>query len=79
MHVHFTFRNTGYVKGFQINTFMIRAPDDHSLDPLPTGNISMVVRLTQSCSEHLYVIHLTLCHPELVNGYFFNPLMVRAP
>ena len=41
----FTFCIPGCDKGFQINPFMARAPNDYSFEPLPTKNISMVVKL----------------------------------
>ena len=51
----------------------------YSFEPLPTKNILKVVELTHSWPEHINVIHLTLCHPELVKGYFSNPFMASAP
>ena len=34
---------------------------------------------THSSANTLKIIHLTLCHTELVKGYFINPFMARAP
>ena len=77
--IHSTLCNPGYVKGHQINPFMARAPDDHSFDPLPTIDIFKIVESSDSWPEHLTVIYLTLCYPDLLKGYFFNPFMANAP
>ena len=57
---------------------MARAPDDNS-DPLPTKNISKVVKLKHSRPMHLNINHLTFCNPWYVKGYLVNPFMARAP
>ena len=57
---------------------MASAPDDHSFNPLPSKNILEVVKLTHVWPIHLKIIHLTLCHPELVKSYLINIFMVRA-
>ena len=59
---------------------MAREDDDHSFNSLPTKNVSKDdVKLTHLWPEHITIIHLTLCHPEIVKGYFINPFMARAP
>ena len=77
--IHFTFCSPGYVKGFQINPFMARAPDDHIFDHLPTTHTREVVQLTHSWPVHLSAVCLTLCHPGSVRGYSINQRMARAP
>ena len=77
--IHFTFCNPGYVKGFQINPFMARAPDDHIFDHLPTTHILKVVQLTHSWPVYHSAVQLTLCHTELVRGYLINQCMAKAP
>ena len=73
-----TFCNPGYVKGYLRTAFMARGHDDHSFNSLPTRNILKVFDSTHSWLEHLHVIHLTICQPELVKDYFINPSMARA-
>ena len=74
-----TFCNPEYVKGYLIYPFMASAHDDHSFYPLPTKNISTVVKLIDSWPEHLNVIHLTRCHPELVKDYSISPFIANVP
>ena len=57
---------------------MARAPDDSSFDPLPTKNISKVVKLTHSLPMHLNINPLIFCNPGNVKGYSINPFMARA-
>ena len=58
---------------------MARAPDDNSFNPLPTKNISKIIKLTHSQQMHLNINRLIFCNPGNVKGYYFNPFMARAP
>ena len=60
---------------------MAREPDDNSFDPLPTKNISKIVKLTHSWPMHLNIEYLIFCNPGNVKGYLINPFMfiARAP
>ena len=62
-----------------INPSMARAPNDSSFDPLPTKNISKVVKLTHFWPMHLNINHLIVCNPRNVEGYLIIPFMARAP
>ena len=57
---------------------MARAPDDNSFEPLPSRNISKVVKLTHSWLMHLNIKRLIFCNPGNVKGYLINPFMARA-
>ena len=48
---------------------MARAPDDNSFGPLPTNDISKVVKLTHSWPMHLNINHLIFCNPGNGKGY----------
>ena len=67
--IHLALCIPGYFRGYLINQFIARGPDDHSSNSLQTKHISKVVELTHSWPEHLNIIHLTLCNTELVQGY----------
>ena len=56
---------------------MARAPDDYSFDPLPTKNVSEVIKLIHSQQMHLNINRLIFCKPGNVKGYWTNPFMVR--
>ena len=51
----------------------------HFQDPLPTKNISKVVKLTHSWPMQLNINRLIFCNPGNVKGYSINPFMARAP
>ena len=57
---------------------MARAPDDNSFEPLPSRNISKVVKLTHSWLMHLNIKRLIFCNPGNVKGYLINPFMAKA-
>ena len=42
--IHLTLFHPELVKGYLINIFMVRAPEDHSFNPLPTENILKVLK-----------------------------------
>ena len=46
MTIHLSFCHPELVKGYPINPFMAKTPDNLSFDLLPTKNISKVVKLT---------------------------------
>ena len=77
--IHLTFCHPRLVKGYCINPFMARAPDDNSFDPLPSKNISKFDKLTHSWPMHLDINRLIFCNPGNVKGYLSNPFMARAP
>ena len=56
---------------------MARAPSENSFDPVPTKNISKVVKGTHSQQMHLIINCLIFCNPGNVKGYLFNPFMAR--
>ena len=58
---------------------MARPPDDNSFDPLPTKNITKVVKLTHSWPIHLNINCLIVCNPGNIKGYSSNPFMARVP
>ena len=58
---------------------MARAPNDNSFDPLPTKNISTVVKLTHSWLMHLNINCLSFCNPGNVKGYSINLFRATAP
>ena len=58
---------------------MARASGDNSFDPLPTKNISKVVKLAHSLPMHLNINRLIFCNPGNVKGYLIIPFMARAP
>ena len=68
--IHLTLCHSELVNGYLINIFMVRAPGDHSFNPLPTANIWPM---------HLRINHLTFCNPEYVKGYLIYPFMTSAP
>ena len=76
--IYQTFCHPKLVKGYFINPSMARAPDDNSFDPLPTKNISKVVKLTHSWPMHLNNNYLIFCNPGNVKGHLVNPFMARA-
>ena len=46
---------------------------------LTVCNPGYVIKLTYSLPEDLITIHLTFCHPKLVEFFFINPSVARAP
>ena len=42
--IHLTLCHPELVKGYLINICMVKAPDEHSFNPLPTGNILKVLK-----------------------------------
>ena len=58
---------------------MANAPSNESFNLFATQDMLMVIWSTHSWPEHLNVINLTLCHPELVKSYFINLFMTNAP
>ena len=48
---------------------MAKVPDDYSFDPLPTKNISKVIKLTHSQQMHLNIDRLIFCNPGNVKRY----------
>ena len=75
---YLTFCHPKLDKDYFINPSMARAPDDNSFDPLPTKNISKVVKLTHSWPMHLNINHLFFCNSGNVKGCLINPFMARA-
>ena len=56
---------------------MAKAPDDYSFGPLPTKNISKVIKLTHSKQMHPNINRLIFCNPGNIKGYWINPFMAR--
>ena len=77
--IHLTLCHPELVKGYLINPCMARAPEDHSFNPLPDENISLVLKLTHLWPMHLRINHLTFCNPGYVTGYLINQFMASAP
>ena len=42
--IYLTLFHPELVKGYLINTFMVRGPEDHSFNPLPTENKLKVLK-----------------------------------
>ena len=57
---------------------MARTPDDYSFGPLPTKNISNVIKLTHSQQMHPNINRLIFYNPGNVKGYWINPFMARV-
>ena len=69
MTIHVNFRHPKLVKGYFFNPSMARTPNDYSFGPLPTKNISKVIKLTHSQRMHPNINPLIFCNPGNIKGY----------